>query len=72
MKPPWPETLKGIGLLKFAISICKIFIKEALEWDGLPKPVRLIFSNIYQIVKLHQNLLEVRRCQWQIFRMAKY
>ncbi|KAG2189135.1 hypothetical protein INT44_004277 [Umbelopsis vinacea] len=41
--------------------VYKIFIKEALEWEGLPKSVRLIFSNVYQIVKLHQGLLEELR-----------
>ncbi|KAJ2962291.1 hypothetical protein NQZ79_g2522 [Umbelopsis isabellina] len=52
--------------------VYKIFVKEALEWEGLPKPVRLIFSNIYQIIKVHQNLLdELRKRQTAQYPVVK-
>ncbi|KAM3589177.1 hypothetical protein VKS41_000054 [Umbelopsis sp. WA50703] len=52
--------------------VYKIFVKEALEWEGLPKPVRLIFSNIYQIIKVHQCLLdELRKRQTAQYPVVK-
>ncbi|OBZ91714.1 Intersectin-1, partial [Choanephora cucurbitarum] len=46
------------------ILVYKIFIKEALQWDGLSSTVRLLFENVFQIIRLHLQLLkEVRAFQ---------
>ncbi|KAI8356160.1 Dbl homology domain-containing protein [Blakeslea trispora] len=46
------------------ILVYKIFIKEALQWDGLSLAVRLLFENVFQIIRLHLQLLkEVRATQ---------
>ncbi|KAI8636452.1 hypothetical protein BD408DRAFT_426118 [Parasitella parasitica] len=48
------------------ILVYKIFIKESLRWDGLPSAVRHLFENIFQIIRLHMQLLrELRSKQIQ-------
>ncbi|CEP10919.1 hypothetical protein [Parasitella parasitica] len=43
------------------ILVYKIFIKELLRWDGLPSAVRHLFENIFQIIRLHMQLLRELR-----------
>ncbi|KAI8098047.1 uncharacterized protein B0P05DRAFT_460925 [Gilbertella persicaria] len=43
------------------ILVYKIFIKEALCWDGLSSSVRHLFENIFQIIRLHLQLLKITR-----------
>ncbi|KAG1123723.1 hypothetical protein G6F42_010286 [Rhizopus arrhizus] len=45
------------------ILVYKIFIKEALRWDGLPSAVRNLFENIFQIIRLHMQLLRELRAK---------
>ncbi|KAI8328183.1 Dbl homology domain-containing protein [Chlamydoabsidia padenii] len=42
----------------------KIFAEDALTWSELPKPLKLIFDNLHQIIRLHLGLLhDLRRRQ---------
>ncbi|ORX51664.1 Dbl homology domain-containing protein [Hesseltinella vesiculosa] len=43
----------------------KIFAKDGLAWDPLPTPLRLIFDNLVQIIKLHLGLLQELRQRQQ-------
>ncbi|KAF1803354.1 hypothetical protein FB192DRAFT_1434719 [Mucor lusitanicus] len=45
------------------ILVYKIFIKEALQWDGLSSAVRNLFENIFQIIRLHMQLLRELRAK---------
>lgn len=38
----------------------KIFAEDALTWSELPQPLRLIFDNLLQIIRLHLGLLDVK------------
>ncbi|KAI8068725.1 Dbl homology domain-containing protein [Gongronella butleri] len=44
----------------------KIFGKDALAWEPLPTPLRLIFDNLSQIIGLHLGLLQDLRQRQQM------
>ncbi|KAI9363850.1 Dbl homology domain-containing protein [Pilaira anomala] len=45
------------------ILVYKIFIKETLRWDGLPAAVKHLFENLFQIIRLHLQLLKELRAR---------
>jgi hypothetical protein len=39
----------------------KIFAEDALTWSEIPQPLKLIFDNLLQIIRLHLGLLDVKK-----------
>ncbi|KAG0170397.1 Rho guanine nucleotide exchange factor 4 [Apophysomyces sp. BC1015] len=40
------------------ILVYKVFVKDALVWRPLPRPVRRIFQNLFHIIKVHRHLVQ--------------
>ncbi|KAG0189949.1 hypothetical protein DFQ28_002674 [Apophysomyces sp. BC1034] len=41
------------------ILVYKVFVKDALVWRPLPRPVRRIFQNLFHIIKVHRHLVQI-------------